>query len=484
MNNTPNILLICTDQHRYDALSTHSGSPAITPNLEQLARQGTIFDHCFSSNTICAPTRASLLTGLLPRQHGLWANGVTLPNYSDLVTAELAAAGYRCGLIGKLHLSAAYLGNTEVRGEDGFEVFEWAHDPSHGSPENAYHDWLRSKHLAEWEAAKSERVTPEDVQYKHGSTAFDRMPTHAHYTTWVAERARAFLESADDRPFFLLANFFDPHHPFAVPEEYLSLYPPGSVPPPRALDETFTSKPEWQEQASHASYSGNGPSFTDFTSEEIDSIRRSYYAMVTMVDEAVGTIFDTLDERGRASDTLVIFTSDHGEMLGDHRLLLKGAMMYEAAVRVPLIVRWPHHIPADNTIHGMVGSHDIARTIRASTGLPKREREHGLDLTAVSRGEEQPRSWAICEYRDSCIPGDRPVHTTMLRTPDHKLVVDHGDPVEPRSSELYDLKQDPDELHNLYGLPDHLATQLELMTQLVNVDSMLEDRSAPRRAPW
>lgn len=484
MNTSPNILVICTDQHRYDAVSTDGAGPAITPNLAALARDGASFDHCFSSNTICAPTRASLLTGLYPRQHGLWANGVTLPQYGDLVTAELARNGYRCGLVGKLHLSAAYLGKTETRGDDGFQVFEWAHDPSHGSPENAYHAWLRAKHPAHWKRAETERVTQQNTEYKHGATAFDSMLAEAHYTTWVAERAAAFLESTDDRPFFLLANFFDPHHPFAAPQEYLDLYPPGSIPPPKGLTEDFARKPDWQQEASHASYSGNGPSFTDFTPEEIDGIRRCYYAMVTMVDDAVATILKTLQEQDKESNTLVIFTSDHGEMLGDHRLLLKGPMMYEAAVRVPLILRWPDHIPADTAVHGMVGTHDIGRTIRASTGLPKSEREHGLDLASVSRGETQARTWAVCEYRDSCIPGDRPIHTTMLRTPNHKLVMDHGDPAEPRLGELYDLDTDPDELQNLYGLPEHLGTQLEMMTQLVNIDSMLENRSAPREAPW
>lgn len=480
----PNVLLICTDQHRYDVISTHPGSTAITPHLAQLAAEGTVFDHCYASNPVCAPTRASMLTGQLPSTHGLWSNGVRLPRPEDLVSHQLAETGYRCGLIGKLHLSAAFQGRTEHRLDDGFETFESAHDPFHGSPENAYHLWLQKKHPELWTVAERDLVHPDDENFKHRDTAFDAMPTEAHYSTWVSEQTTEFIEAADDRPFFCMANFYDPHHPFVAPQEYLDRYPVGSVPPPVGGIEELTGKPGWQTEASGCSYAGHGPSFTDYSPEEIDTIRRTYYAMVSLVDDSIARILESLRASGTDRDTMVIFTSDHGEMLGDHALLLKGAMMYECAVRVPMIIRWPGHVPAGDRVNDFIGSHDVARTIRCATGLPDHPRDQGIDLVGVAAGDRAARSEAITQYRDSGYPTDPAIHTTMLRTATHKLVVHHSESSRPHGGELYDLDRDPDELDNLFGSSGATEIQMELYRRLVDVTFQTEDRSAVREFPW
>lgn len=484
MTPQPNVLLVVTDQHRYDAVSTHPGSPAITPTLDALAQQGTVFEHCYASNPVCAPTRASMLTGRLPSGHGLWSNGVQLPDYRALVSSQLAEQGYRCGLVGKLHLAAAFQGHTEERGDDGFELFKWAHDPFHGSPENAYHVWLQDRHPELWAQAQKDLVTPEDDDFKHRDTAFDAMPTEAHYSTWVAEESCRFLSQQDDRPFFLMANFYDPHHPFVAPQEYVDRYPPGSIEPPVGSEEELNGKPGWQSEASGCSYAGNGPSFTDFTAEELDQLRRNYFAMVSLVDDSLQRILDTLECSGHAKDTLVIFTSDHGEMLGDHALLLKGAMMYDCAVRVPMIIRWPGHVPAEQRVTDFVGSHDIAGTIRTAAGLPQHPRDQGLDLAAISRQERPGRSWAITEYRDSGYPTDPAVHTTMFRTADHKIVLHHSETDTLNPGELYDLNTDPDELVNRFDDPTWVEVKASLFAQLTDARFQLEDRSAVREYPW
>lgn len=133
-------------------------------------------------------------------------------------------------------------------------MFEWVHDPSHGSSENAYYAWLRAKHPVHWERAETERVTRQNTEYKHGATAFDSMPTEAHYTTWVAERAAAFLESADDRPFLVLGNSSTPTTPLSRPKGTLTRIRRGSIPPPKGLTEDFARKPDWQQMASRACY--------------------------------------------------------------------------------------------------------------------------------------------------------------------------------------------------------------------------------------
>ncbi|MHA6616546.1 sulfatase family protein [Pseudonocardia sp. DLS-67] len=485
--NRPNILVICTDQHRYDAISTHPGSAAITPHLQELADSGAVFDGCYAPSPVCSPTRASMLTGRYPRSHGLWANGVTLPDDEHMVSRELADAGYRCGLVGKMHLAPAFQGRTEQRLKDGFEVFRWAHDPFHGSPENAYHQWLKRRHPELWARASGDVVTPEKTDFVHADTAFDAMPTEAHYSTWVTEEVQEFLQTtSDDQPFFLLANFFDPHHPFVAPQEYLDRYPPGSVPPPVGGPDELAGKPDFQTEASCCSYAGHGPSFTDFDADGIDRIRRTYYAMVTLVDDCVGRIMQALRDRGRAEDTLVIFTSDHGEMLGDHAMLLKGPMMYEGAVHVPMIVSWPGRVPAAERVDGFVGVHDIARTVRTAAGLPQTALDQGTDLVGVARGEQPAREYALSEYRDSGYGYDPEVLTTMLRAGDHKLVLWHGEPAtaRPATGELYDLAADPDELHNLWDDPAHAPVQARMLTTLVDVGVALEDRSAVRTHPW
>jgi len=149
----PNILLICSDQQRYDTLGA-SGNPHVrTPALDRLAGEGVLFENCYVQNPVCAPSRASLMTGRYVHSHGLWANGVSLPERERLFTRALADAGYDCGLIGKLHLSACEDGRIEVRHDDGFRTFRWAHDPYPGSAENRYHQWLRATRPDLYDAA-------------------------------------------------------------------------------------------------------------------------------------------------------------------------------------------------------------------------------------------------------------------------------------------------------------------------------------------
>jgi arylsulfatase A-like enzyme len=175
-------------------------------------------------------------------------------------------------------------------------------------------------------------------------------------------------------------------------------------------------------------------------------------------------------------------------MLGDHHLMLKGPMMYEAAVRVPLILRWPGRLPAGERRGDLVQWIDLNPTITEAAGLPSLPRNQGQSLLPLSRGDEEaaPRGWALCEYRNSGHPYEPPVHTTMLRRGRYKLVVYHGDPASarPRTGELYDLEADPQELHNLWDQPDHQGVRIELQEYLLDVLVATEDRSQPRQAYW
>ncbi|HYN90111.1 MAG TPA: sulfatase-like hydrolase/transferase, partial [Ardenticatenaceae bacterium] len=447
---------------------------------DRLAEEGVLFEHCYVQAPVCAPSRASLLTGRYPSAHGLWANGVALPDHELTFPRALAEAGYDCGLIGKLHLAPCAEGRSEPLYDRGFRFVRWSHDPSHASPENSYHQWLVERAPEAYAAA----IDPKQA------ASFKTLAREVHYSHWVAEEAIEFLQTARDpqRPFFLFANFFDPHHSFGAPREYLDRYDPAALPRPVGRPGELAGKPPIQSDASRESYAGHERGFSSYSSEEIQGLVATYYAMVTLIDDEVKRILDTLDELGLREETLVVFTSDHGEMLGDHSLLLKGPMMYEGAVRVPLILRWPGVLPSGIRQPDLVQWMDLCPTLLEAAGLPPLPRNQGLSLLPLARADEDAyvRGWTLCIYRDSGHPYDPPVHTTMLRQGRYKLVVYHGPPAtdRPRTGELYDLEADPDELSNLWDEPAHRPARVELEALLLDVLVAIEDRTQPREAYW
>jgi len=481
----PNILFLCTDQQRYDALGCYGNPHIQTPAIDGLARDGVLFEQCYVQNPVCAPSRASLLTGQYPRTHGLWGNGVALPGHQPLFSKALADGGYDCGMIGKMHLASCFGGRTEPRHDDGFRVYEWAHDPTHASPENAYHQWLATEHPEHFARAKAG-----GGRQRHQPAIYDILPTEAHYTHWASERALAFLREERDiaKPFFLWVNFFDPHHPFVAPQEYLDRYDPATLPDPVGAPGELATKPPIQAQASAESYAGHARGFRDHDLAEIKQTIAAYYAMISLVDDETARILAALNALGLGEDTLVVFTSDHGEMLGDHELLLKGPMLYEPAVRVPLILRWLGHLPAGTRREQLTQWIDLAPTFLGVAGLPPLPANQGLDLLPLARGDTdaQTRGWALCEYRNSGHPYDPPVHLTMLRHRDHKLIVQHGPPAtdRPRTGEFYNLAADPHELRNLWDDPTAAETRIALERLLLDVMVAIEDRSQVREAYW
>lgn len=478
--NRPNILILCADQQRFDAVGAYGNEHIQTPVMDRLAAEGVLFERCYVPNPVCAPSRASLMTGRWPGAHGLWANGVALPEHERLFTQDLAESGYDCGLVGKFHLAACYGGRTEPRRADGFRVFRWAHDPYRGSSENQYHRWLKATRPDLYAAA----LDPQSP------ITFDEMPTEHHYSRWIGNETIDFLASGrlKDRPFCFVANFFDPHHGFGAPAEYIDRYDPGAIPPPVARPGELDTKPAVLSEASRESYAGHARGFTVYSERELREARAAYYAMVTLVDDEMGRILEALEREGLAQNTLVIFTSDHGEMLGDHQLMLKGPMMYEPAVRVPLVLRWPDRLAAGQRRDHLVSWVDLAATILDAAGLPAPLTNQGESLLGLASGDAETiwRDWALSVYRNSGHPYDPAVHTTMLRHGRWKIVVYHGEPAtgRERAGELYDLSDDPQELRNLWDDPEWRETRMRLQERLLDVLVATEDRTQPRDAFW
>ena len=284
-----------------------------------------------------------------------------------------------------------------------------------------------------------------------------------------------------------MANFFDPHHSFGAPEEFRDLIDADAIPAPVTKPGELDEKPKDQHACSKKSYSGTAPGFQDYTEAEIKEIRAQYWAMIALIDYEVGRILSALAQTGHLENTLVLFSSDHGEMLGNHQQLLKGPQLYDDLCRVPLIAHWPDQIPTGQRVTNPVQWIDLSATILEAASCAPGAGVQGQSLLPMMRGvQEAVRPWAMCEYRNSGFPTDPLIMTTMLRHGDWKLIIWHGPPAcgNTRDGELYNLADDPDELHNLYHDPRQASQRRKMKQLMLAAMANAEDRTAPRSRPW
>ncbi|MBI3973387.1 MAG: sulfatase-like hydrolase/transferase [Chloroflexi bacterium] len=488
---TPNILWICTDQQRYDtigALGTFGlhASPAPnphvrTPNLDRLVREGVAFTHAYCQSPICTPSRASFLTGRYPSTVHACGNG---NDYWDeaapLVTRLLKDAGYDCGLAGKLHLSAADRRVERRPRDDGYRVFHWSHDPRDWWPEgHAYKEWLAVKGHDLGELRQDPHAIPPEL----------------HQTTWCAQMAIDFIEEhAPGRerhglPWLFSLNCFDPHPEFDPPQAYLDHFEPAAMPVPLFRESDL---------AAQAALAAAG---VDFQTEarrpeafDAKGKQAAYYAMIELIDDNVGRLLDALERTGQREHTVIVFTSDHGEALGDHGLLLKGCRFYEGLVRIPLIWSWPGHFRDDLRSDALVELTDIMPTLLDLAGLPVPERTQGRSLLPILTGQvpaNEHRPFVRAEYVRALPPSPpgpaaqtpgRPrftgTYATMWRDRRYKLVVYHGCGV----GELFDLGDDPGEFVNLWDSPAHAGAKCDLLRQSFDALALAVDSGPPQTA--
>ncbi len=468
----PNILWICTDQQRYDTLHALGNSCIRTPNLDALIGEGVAFTRAYCQSPICTPSRSSFLTGLYPSMIHVNRNGnAFFPPGVPLITRTLADAGFDCGLSGKLHLSACH-GRVEQRPDDGYRVFQWSHhpkpEPFWPTRQHHYQQWLADKGV-DWDSAYG-GVAPEgsatQETYRAGIAA------RYHQTTWCAEVAVDFIRQAHQDPWLMSVNPFDPHPPFDPPPEYLERMDVAAMPLP-----LFDA----DDLESHENFTGVAHQTLDPVAPEGYDARRmvaAYYAQIELLDDQVGRMLAALDETGQRDDTIVIFTSDHGEMLGDHGLLLKGCRFYEGAVHVPLIVSWPGHFQGGLLSSALVELVDLAPTILEATGLPLPERMHGRSLLQLLQGKAAPnlhRSFVRCEYHDA-LKHPLDSHANMIYDGHFKLCLYHGQP----KGELYDLDTDPHEFRNLWDNCEFYPVRWRLTKELFDGLMLSTDEGQPR----
>ena len=472
MPEKPNILWICTDQQRADTIHA-LGNPHIrTPHIDAMVANGTAFTRAYCQSPVCTPSRASFLTGRYARTTRCRQNGQAIPPQERLISRLLADAGYTCGLAGKLHLATCANGVVEKRIDDGYKVFHWSHHPQPDWPENAYTQWLTEQGTS-WEELYDGPATP---YIKHG------IPAELSQTTWCANMAIEFLREQQSNPWFFSYNCFAPHHPFDPPGDYLARYNPDELPLPKIDPREPDSKTSYQQlDAQYAHNDPGGYHVAAMSDRDKREVTAAYYAMVELIDENVGRMIAALKETGQLENTIVIFMSDHGEMLGDHGIYLKGPHFYEAAVHVPLIMQWPDQFQANQRADGLMELTDIAPSLLDAAGIKIPTAMQGKTLLPILQGTADPhahRDYVFSEYYNAW--SHRHSYGTMYRTETHKMIVYHGTD----QGELYDLQADPNEFENLWHSLDHAALKTDLLKATFDASVFTMDPTPLREGPF
>jgi len=489
MTKRPNILLITSDQQRADCYGFEN--PAVrTPHVDRLARQGTRFRSCITPNLVCQPSRASILTGLLPLTHGVWDNGVDLdPETGRLGFAgTLARAGYRTGFIGKAHFATrstfAPTGTPECNKSMarfgpgwsgpymGFEHVELSclghlhrTRPLERPPAGHYERWL----VARGENEEAIRLWAEDLGPSPGAaqTWFSALPAGWHSSTWIADRAIDFLARHDGRnPFCVWASFPDPHHPFDCPEPWSRMYDPKSVALPRHRARDLERRPWWHKAVLEGrpqladpvmyKFRAEGSRVPDQTDEQLAHMTANYYGMISQIDHNVGRLLDALEANGQAGDTLVVYTTDHGELLGNHGLYLKHPIPYEDLLRVGLVVRGPG-VAKDRVVDAPVSTLDLAATFHDYSGVaPARELQSRSLRPLLEGGGSREVAWSEWHVHASRCGVALKLRTVRTAAAKCTFELDSG------AGELYDLANDPEEMVNRFDDPAYAGLRREL----------------------
>jgi arylsulfatase A-like enzyme len=506
----PNILFISTDQQHYSTLGVVN--PKIkTPALDRLAGEGTRFDRAYCPNPTCSPTRASLITGMYPSQHGCWAIGVKLPEDIPTVGEHFQAHGYDAILIGKAHFQplASQPGSESIERQPilrdldfwrrftgpwyGFNHVETARMHANESHVGQHYAiWLEEKGLANWRDYFQE--WPRNPNDKYAGPYYQRdaltwdLPEEFHHTRWVGERTVAHIKrcQAAQRPFFLWASFFDPHPPYVVPKPWASMYDPAEMEIGHYTECEFDNMPPHfartrQEHPDFSDYQEpGGQGLHGFhshlhTEAELRRSMAAYYGMISFIDAEIGRILDHLDEAGLAENTLIVFSTDHGHFIGQHGLIAKGAFHYEDLLRVPMIVRQPGTVPAGRVSNAIQNLVDYPQTFLAAAGIQAPGRMQGVDQLAVWRGEaDAARDHTLVENRHN----PTTVHLRTLITDRYKITVYRN----AGYGELFDLQSDPGERHNRWSDQAYATIKAELLLRFVQAEIQREPTRMPRIA--
>ena len=504
----PNFLLFITDQHRADHLGCYGNPVVQTPHIDALAAQGCLFEQFHAATPICQPNRASLMTGRMPSAHGLQMNGREL-SFGEITFVDvLRQAGYRTALAGKSHLQnitavppvwpqaeqrAPHDAVRVFPGRYGQEVAtRWAGDATHELDLPYYgfeqvaltigHGDEQQGHWRRWLQAQlpdaDKMIGPTNAIPTPGLKLWalrqawrTRVPEELYPTAYIADRSVEMLTAfaRGDTPFFLQCSFPDPHHPYTPPGRYWDMYRPQDVDLPASFHLELSDAPpplNWLRRARAANPSAK-PGYGAFACDEQEAREgiALNYGAITCIDDAVGRVMTHLRELGLDDNTVVMFTSDHGELLGERGLMFKGGLHYAALTRVPFIWRDTSDARSPARVGALAQTTDIAATVLARAGEGPVNGMHGRPLLGVAASTQAAVRDALVveeESQRADFGMDRRVRMRTLRTLNHRLTLYEGQ----TWGELYDLRNDPAELRNLWNDPAQALLRAELGSQL------------------
>ncbi len=502
MNDQPNVLFLITDQHRFDHVGFNGNTIVQTPNLDALAARSVNFKKTYVANPICMPNRSTIMTGRMPSTHGTRHNGISLNANVNTYVRVLKKAGYRTTHIGKSHLQNMGVNRTGMRRHVDFglpeEAFELGLTESWDEFENLdryrsldsapvpddfygyeradftvshgdicgghYYQWLLEQGLDPREYQGSKRALENYAGWLQVYQT--RIPTEHYPTCYIADRTIEELTAAtdDSRPFMIHCSFPDPHHPFSPPGEYWRKFAAADMPLPESFFQDHeNSMPHIR---NYTALRGKpNPTATYPFSPDEDQFRHALaaeYGMIALIDDQIGRVLTKLDETRQADNTIIVFTSDHGDMFGDHGLILKHTLSYEGCTHVPLLISVPGVAPGER--ERLASSIDIAQTVLELTGCTPYYDMQGFSLAPMLTDEsEKVRDCVLIEedQPEDIFNAGSPFRSRTLITESSRTTMYEG----LEQGEHYDLINDPGECQNHWGDKSARGTALEQLMQ-------------------
>lgn len=438
----PNIFIFMVDQQRYDACGCFGSQICRTPHLDRLAQQGMKFTNAFASVPLCTPTRASFWSGLWPSHHGVlinthWKNPVTKPRLdreTPILSELFKDAGYATAHFGKWHV-----GPDSEMAERGFD---------HVVTRDDFQADLKARNV---QPQVRDKITRDYIRKEYTYTGITSAEGEDFLEIWLCRRAEEWLRSqvetsdghdSSGQPFFCCISTPGPHPGYVIPESWADVYNPAEMPLWPNTHDDLATKP-----SVHRIFRDVVTQSGSVSDTEWQTCIARYNAFVTLIDQELGRMLDLLDELDVTDNTLVLFVSDHGDLIGAHGLFDKGPFMYDEQLHIPLVARWPGVIPQDQTSDAMVTFLDLMPTLAEAAVLPLPKPIDGRSLLPFLRGESVP-SWPddiYCQYYGEALSyySIRTVRTERYKYVYYPLDVD----------ELYDLETDPWEMDNLVDAP-------------------------------
>ncbi len=462
MTNKPNIVLIFTDQQRADTMG-YAGDPvARTKNIDSLAAEGVVFRRSCATSPVCMATRASFISGKHVNDHGVWARADPELRHGPSHVRNIRDAGYCTAVVGKSHLWPHGGGHTRDHIDEMHDygytyVMEMTGPVESASTDSPYTDYLKEKGLLD--TYREYLRTYLRGQKQGVSLPWELppslLPTEDHLDMYIARQASKWIFTyRNDRPFYLQVCFGGPHDPWDSPASYRRMYNADEMPLSITDQATGPISPHVKMLLKYA------PAKLNMMSEAQNRVMKTYYyGKVSLIDDCIGRIINALEEKGMIGNTWIIFSSDHGEMLGDHGLIAK-KVFYEGALNIPCIIRPPGGIEGWQS-NGLTDHLDIGATLLDAAGAAPYEDSDGHSLLPLIAGGPDAPNAHIHKEAILSEMGLPPMAYSMIRTDRYKMSVNT---LTRKPLDLYDMKEDPYELHNQANNPSFKAVCEELLS--------------------